>query len=110
MDERHSLLRRQIRKAFGDPGLVPAEWRPFLDVVDEAYRQFDHDRAMVERSLELSSQELLQANRDIKQALSVLSATLESTADGLLVVDHAGKIVSFNRKFLDMWGIPTTAA
>jgi PAS domain S-box-containing protein len=40
------------------------------------------------------------------QALSLLQATLESTADGLLVIDRAGKIVNFNRKFADMWHIP----
>lgn len=38
-----------------------------------------------------------------REALSLLTATLESTADGLLVVDTEGKISSFNRKFLDMW-------
>ena len=37
---------------------------------------------------------------------SLLRATLESTADGILVVDGKGKIVSFNQKFAEMWKIP----
>jgi PAS domain S-box-containing protein len=38
-----------------------------------------------------------------QQTLSLLNATLESTADGILVVDRFGKIKSTNRKFLRMW-------
>ncbi len=40
------------------------------------------------------------------QALSLLEATLESTADGLLVIDRTGKIVNYNQKFAEMWQIP----
>lgn len=42
----------------------------------------------------------------IKQAISLLEATLDSTADGILVVDRLGKIVKFNSKFVEMWRIP----
>jgi diguanylate cyclase (GGDEF)-like protein/PAS domain S-box-containing protein len=38
--------------------------------------------------------------------LSVQQATLESTTDGILVVNQKGEWVSFNRKFLEMWRIP----
>ena len=42
----------------------------------------------------------------LERWFSLLRATLESTADGILVVDHDGKIVTFNRKFAEMWRIP----
>jgi diguanylate cyclase (GGDEF)-like protein len=38
--------------------------------------------------------------------LSLQQATIESTTDGILVVDGSGRWVSFNRKFLQMWRIP----
>jgi PAS domain S-box-containing protein len=46
------------------------------------------------------------AEARLEKSLSVLKATIESTADGLLVVDLGGKIVQYNRKFSEMWCIP----
>ncbi|MBM4349755.1 MAG: PAS domain S-box protein [Deltaproteobacteria bacterium] len=46
------------------------------------------------------------AEEEIKHSLSLLNATLESTADGILVVDREGKIERFNGKFVQMWRIP----
>jgi diguanylate cyclase (GGDEF)-like protein len=39
-------------------------------------------------------------------SLSLLKATLESTADGILVVDINFKMVAYNQKFRKMWKIP----
>jgi PAS domain S-box-containing protein len=46
------------------------------------------------------------AEDELYNSLSLLSSTLESTADGILVVDRQGNIVSFNQKFVDIWGVP----
>jgi len=46
------------------------------------------------------------AAEKLEGSYSLLRATLESTADGILVVDHEGNWSSFNKKFLDMWGVP----
>ena len=48
----------------------------FLNAVDSAYREFDDDRRMLERSLDLSSQELLQANGEMRAANEAKSAFL----------------------------------
>ncbi|MGE0865058.1 MAG: ATP-binding protein [Vicinamibacterales bacterium] len=81
----HSLLRRQLKRHFPDDSL-PAELLPMLDGVDQAYRQFDNDRAMLERSLDLSSQELLQANAELR-------ALVGAFPDQILRLDSTGVIL-----------------
>lgn len=48
MTELHSLLRRQLKRFFPDDR-IPAELEPMLESIDQAYRQFDNDRSMLER-------------------------------------------------------------
>jgi len=40
------------------------------------------------------------------RSLSLLQATLESTNDGILVVDCDGKMTALNEKFVQMWRLP----
>ncbi|WP_427133428.1 putative bifunctional diguanylate cyclase/phosphodiesterase [Pseudarthrobacter sp. S9] len=42
----------------------------------------------------------------LREAMSLLTATLESTADGILVVSSEGQIAGVNNQFVTMWGIP----
>ncbi len=76
----HSLLARQLRRYLrlrprsldekgADLDAVTPEWRTFLDAVNEAYHQSDDDRRMLERALDLSSQELLEANTEMQALL-----------------------------------------
>jgi len=46
------------------------------------------------------------AAEELEKSFSLQNATLESTADGILVVNSDGKVVSYNRKFAEMWRIP----
>jgi two-component system cell cycle sensor histidine kinase/response regulator CckA len=46
------------------------------------------------------------ANEGRERMLQLLRATLESTADGILVVDDKGEVVTANQRFVEMWRIP----
>jgi PAS domain S-box-containing protein len=47
-----------------------------------------------------------EAEAELEKSFSLIKATLESTEDGILVVDLSGKIVQVNHKFSSMWMIP----
>jgi PAS domain S-box-containing protein len=46
------------------------------------------------------------AEEGLAGSLSLLEAALESTADGLLIVDRDGRVERCNQKFVTMWQIP----
>lgn len=55
--------------------------------------------------------ELKAAEFERERSHSLLRATLDSTADGILVVDLSGHIASYNRIFIDLWHLtPEIAA
>ncbi len=43
---------------------------------------------------------------DIEKTLSLLQATVEAVADGVLTVDNTGNIVNYNEKFVELWQVP----
>jgi len=51
-----------------------------------------------------SAEQRAQAHRE--ELLAELQATLEATADGILVTDLGGRVRAFNRRFADLWGMP----
>ncbi len=46
------------------------------------------------------------AEAEINKSFAALGATLEATADGILVLDAIGNIIICNQKFVDLWRIP----
>ena len=46
------------------------------------------------------------STEELKHSLSLVRATLESTADGILMINKQGKFVDWNQKFIDMSQVP----
>ncbi len=87
-----AALYRYIRKPWDENDLI-------LTVV-EALRRFHQDQQLAEQQASLK-----RINAKLESSLSLLLATLEATADGILVLDDAENISSFNQKFAQIWNL-----
>ena len=63
----------------------------------EAKNRFERKRLEVEQK---------QAESELRFRNILLSTQQEVSIDGILVVDEAGKMLSFNQNFISMWSIP----
>lgn len=52
----------------------------------------------------------MEAERELAESYALVQATFESIPDGILVTDGTGRILRYNRRFLEMWRIPDALA
>lgn len=117
----HPLLARQLRR-LGIRTEAPdlADWARLLAVVNSTYGDADLDRDTLERSLTISSREMralydnltrstakeIARQRDTLLGVdAVKSAVLEASPDGILVIDLERRVLIFNPRFAEIWGI-----
>lgn len=84
----HRLLKRQLERHASGPDAVAADMQSLIAAVDEAYHQFDTDRALLERSLELSSDELIEANRAMRAQSVELERSNKELEEFAYVASH----------------------
>lgn len=72
MKDLHRLLARQLRRYLPPNEPLSHRLETLLEAVNAAYYENDEDRRMMERSLELSSQELLQSNTEMRAVFQAL--------------------------------------
>jgi len=100
----HNLLKRQFKKVFTESFQIPKKWQEFIDAVNNAYIEFDTDRKMLERSLELTSQELLQVNSEIMAEKNKLQSIIDAMEYGLTIQDLEYNIIFQNNVVKDIFG------
>jgi signal transduction histidine kinase/DNA-binding response OmpR family regulator/PAS domain-containing protein len=98
----HRLLRRQLRKYLGVDDDVPDPLRRFIAAVDAAYADFDSDRAMLERSLELSSKELSDVHDRAMKAHQRFIDAIESTSEGFAFFDAEDRLELCNTRYKEL--------
>jgi two-component system, cell cycle sensor histidine kinase and response regulator CckA len=66
--------------------------------------------AKANAALRLENQSHRETERRLQETISLLNATLNSTADGILVVGRDGKVSGCNRRFVQMWHLQCDSA
>ncbi len=82
----HPLLRRQLRHRLGDRLPDDPALQQLLEDIDAAYHEADRGPGMLERSLDLTSTELLERNQALHEAMSGGDIAIWTvTVDGLSI-------------------------
>ena len=87
-----SALYRYLAKPWDETDLILT--------VTEALRCYDQNQ-----QLKAQNELLLETNQKLAESLTLLVATLEATADGILVINNRGQVIRCNQKLLNLWGI-----
>ncbi|MFN0092410.1 MAG: putative bifunctional diguanylate cyclase/phosphodiesterase [Acidimicrobiales bacterium] len=96
--ELHPTLVRQLRRLGLSPDAPPAAdaWVGLLARVNAAYGDADNDRYTLERSIEVSSDEMRGLYEELRQQEQLHRSILEHAAEGIVTVDGEGVIQAFN--------------
>ena len=97
----NKVLIRQIRKALGRNAVIPEEIQPLLELISESYDHHDNDRYMLERSIDLSSKELLETNRDLMMQKQELENTLEELRNTQEQLEESEKMAALSKQLAD---------
>ncbi len=84
----------------------PGEIIEAVDREEQERRSIQEYIFQLEEAKDTATEQVKAQEEDLQETVSLLQATLESTADGILVIDLAGRIVSYNQKFAKMWRLP----
>ncbi|HEY3227443.1 MAG TPA: PAS domain-containing protein [Planctomycetota bacterium] len=102
-------IRSGLHSAFGAPILLGAEILGVLEFFSPEIRPPDVD--LLQMIAGVGSQvgqfiERRRAEQELRFQKSVLESQSEASIDAILLVSPEGRILSFNRRFVQLWGIP----
>ncbi len=89
----HPLLARQLRRAQLDAAEVAQPYRDLFATIDAAYQQFDAERALLERTMDLNTEEQQHVHSEMR---AVYERLIVSSLDGIFAIDLDGCCTVWN--------------
>jgi len=89
---------------------LPERFQEFIKAVDKTYNENDEDRLMLERAFDLSSQELLQVNDELRKSEEKYRLIAENSADLIAVVDMNLRFTSISPSIMRTHGFTVEEA
>ena len=111
----HPLLQRQLKRLGIEDFSSPPNgeiWQRFLERISKSYIESDEGRALLERSLALSSQEMQELYEDLRQASESrlkdeqeqTRQIIDSALDAIVSIDSEEKIINWNPQATAIFG------
>lgn len=86
----NSLLLRQIRKYLGSVDDIQEDLIPIFQAINQSYNHYEGDRELLERAMDLSSEELSESNAKLKRQVDIHLKTLQKLKESLVSLDIDG--------------------
>ncbi|MDP1800485.1 MAG: PAS domain S-box protein [Bacteroidota bacterium] len=110
----NKLLQRQLTKFYGSLNDIPEEQLALLKIISESYDHSERDRSMLERSIEISSKEMVELNDklrketiELKKTHSELKTLFDNIDDVFFTVDMTNyKLLQMSSNCEKMYGYP----
>ena len=97
--ERHKLLNRQLKRlGLGDTVPTQNEWEEFKKIISKTYIESDQERYLLERSMELSSEELLDINEKLQSAQQMAGL-------GYWIYDKESNLITLSHNLYQIFGL-----
>ena len=94
----HKTLERQIIRLYDAFENFPAEHKKLLQVISKTYTDNEREHALLDRSLEISSKELTETNRQLRHEISTTTERAEKLGKlNDLMVDREIKMVELKK-------------
>lgn len=101
----HKVLARQVKRLLANRKL-DEELSRFLEVVSATYEKMETDHLLLERSLELTSEELMERYEKLEYGLSLFDATFDAARDAMVVSDTVRGEFHYNKEYISLWRLP----
>ncbi len=103
----HPALEQQLLEAADTSGKM--QLRKLIDIVSSQYDAYENDRTSLETVMRLASDEATAMTEQLERESVVrLQAILDHVKDGIISVDHLGRIESLNRTAERFFGVRQT--
>ncbi len=99
--ELHKLLSRQLNRLGLSYDLLPTDlerWQELIEKISKAYVEADQERYLTERSMDLSSHELLSLNKRLEEAQHIAGL-------GYWVYDRAKSKITLSKELHFLFGL-----
>jgi len=117
MMEYHKILKRQLEK-YLQGHEPPAEMKSLFEAINQFYYHTDRDREMLERAMEVSSTELMEANQKMRSELEARLLAQEKAREHELILKSInknvheaisrrtlkGELIFANESFVELFG------